>query len=129
MEKYDYGGNYTNRDVIDAVKKVTGNDVEKGVETTTSKKGNSVNIADLWVSELKTKVEDFKVGDKVYYDTGNTSVGNQGIIECTVLYDNAYNETNGKNYGIQIISTDVLKNTSGESVKLILGQSDPTARW
>ncbi len=53
------------------------------------------------------KVE-LKAGDKVYYDTKNTTVGNNGIIECTVLYDKAYNEENGTNYGIQIISSDIV---------------------
>jgi len=53
-------------------------------------------------------VEDLVVGDKVYYDTGNTSIGDKGIIECTVLYDKAYNEENGTNYGVQIISKDIV---------------------
>ena len=53
-------------------------------------------------------IDDLKVGDKVYYDTGNTSVGDNGIIECVVLYDKKYNDENETNYGVQIISTDVV---------------------
>ena len=71
-------------------------------------------------------VEDLVVGDKVYYDTGNPSIGDQGIIECTVLYDKAYNEAKGTNYGIQIISSDVIKNSEGTAVTVPLGSSDNT---
>ena len=71
-------------------------------------------------------VEDLVVGDKVYYDTGNISIGNQGIIECTVLYDKAYNEAKGTNYGIQIISSDVIKNSEGTAVTVPLGYNDNT---
>ena len=71
-------------------------------------------------------VEDLVVGDKVYYDTGNINIGNEGIIECTVLYDKAYNESKGTNYGIQIISSDVIKNTQGIAETVLLGYGDPT---
>ena len=71
-------------------------------------------------------VEDLVVEDKVYYDTGNISIGNQGIIECTVLYDKAYNESNGTNYGIQIISSDIIKNSEGTAVTVPLGYNDNT---
>ena len=64
-------------------------------------------------------VEDLVVGDKVYYDTGNTSIGDKGIIECVVLYDKAYNEAKGTNYGIQIIASDVVCDVT-------LGYNDPT---
>ena len=74
-----------------------GNTVEKSIDIATPK-----------------SINDLRAGDKVYYDTGNTSVGNQGIIECIVLYDKAYNEENGTNYGIQIVSAD----TVGENVTL-----------
>ena len=47
-------------------------------------------------------IEDLVAGDKVYYDTGNTSVGNQGIIECIVLYDSS------SEYGVQIISSNIV---------------------
>ena len=52
MGKYDEYGSYTNDDVIDAVKQITGNEIEVGVQTTTTKKGNTVSIADLWVSTI-----------------------------------------------------------------------------
>ena len=71
-------------------------------------------------------VESLKVGDKVYYDTGNSNIGEEGIIECTVLYDKAYNEEKGTNYGIQIISTDVIKNSEGTKVTVNLGGNDET---
>ena len=71
-------------------------------------------------------VEDLLVGEKVYYDTGNTSIGDQGIIECVVLYDKAYNEAKGTNYGIQIISSDVIKNSEGTAVTVPLGDNDNT---
>ena len=69
-------------------------------------------------------IEDLVAGDKVYYDTGDPSVGNQGIIECTVLYDKAYNEANGTNYGVQIISSDVIKTTDGTVATLTLGDNN-----
>ena len=71
-------------------------------------------------------VESLKVGDKVYYDTGNSNIGEEGIIECTVLYDKAYNEEKGTNYGIQIISTDIIKNSEGTKVAVNLGSNDET---
>lgn len=71
-------------------------------------------------------VERLKVGDKVYYDTGNPNIGEEGIIECTVLYDKAYNEEKATNYGIQIISTGVIKNSEGTKVTVNLGSDDET---
>ena len=47
-------------------------------------------------------VGDLVAGEKVYYDAGNTSIGDQGIIVCTVLYDEEYNKKNNTNYGIQL---------------------------
>ena len=61
------------------------------------------------VADEKT-VEDLKAGEKVYYDTGDTSVGTNGIIECVVLYDTEYNETKGTNYGVQIVASDTVGN-------------------
>ena len=55
-------------------------------------------------------VEDLVAGDRVYYDTGDTSVGNQGVIECIVLYDSS------SEYGVQIISADIVDTvTLGDS--------------
>ena len=52
MGKYDNNGKYTNEDVIAAVLKVTGNPVQIGDATVSSKKGNSVSIADLWQNQV-----------------------------------------------------------------------------
>lgn len=41
-------------------------------------------------------VIDLKKGDKVYYDTGIPTLGESGIIECVVLYDNT------EDFGVQI---------------------------
>lgn len=70
------------------------------------------------IGMISKPVEELVVGDRVYYDTGNTSIGNEGIIECTVLYDKAYNEENGTNYGVQIISSDIIKDSNGNTVKV-----------
>ena len=50
MGKYDTTGKYTNADVITAVKNATGNDVTEKAQTVLSKKGNEVDISDLWVT-------------------------------------------------------------------------------
>ena len=47
--------NYTNQDVIDAVEKITGNQVTENTATIKSKKGNDIDISDLWVKEEETK--------------------------------------------------------------------------
>ena len=52
MGKYDNNGKYTNEDVIAAVSKVTGNPVQIGEATVLSKKGNRVDIADLWQNQV-----------------------------------------------------------------------------
>ena len=39
---------YTNQDVINAVEKITGIEVEENTATVKSKKGNNVDISDLW---------------------------------------------------------------------------------
>ncbi len=52
MGKYDNNGKYSDTDVINAVSKVTGNQVQIGDKTVLSKKGNSVNIADLWQNQV-----------------------------------------------------------------------------
>ena len=97
MGRYN-NGSYTNSDVIVAVKKITGNDIEEGVETTTTKKGNTVDIADLWIgnSGNGTNVEDLfdesgteegklHVGDFISYtagtwkDTDITTIAETGV--------------------------------------------------
>lgn len=47
----DKKSNYTNQDVINAVKKITNQDVEKDTKTVKSLKGNDVDIQDLWLEE------------------------------------------------------------------------------
>ena len=52
MGKYDNNGKYSDTDVINAVFKVTGNKVKIGKEFVLSKKGNRVDIADLWQNQV-----------------------------------------------------------------------------
>lgn len=93
---------------LDKIKEEYGKDIE--------------NIDQIYAEELEKAqktVEDLKVGDRVYYDTGDTSVGDEGIIECIVLYDKAYNDENGTDYGVQMISRDVMyKGNNVDSVTL-----------
>lgn len=46
-----YKTEYTNQDVINAVEKITGNKVAENTEKIQSKKGNSVDISDLWLAK------------------------------------------------------------------------------
>lgn len=46
--------NYTNQDVIKAVAKITGITVDENAKSVQSKKGNSIDISDLWVSRSNT---------------------------------------------------------------------------
>ena len=48
MGNADVNGNYTNANVIEAVKKITDNEIEEKTQMVQSKKGNSVDISDLW---------------------------------------------------------------------------------
>ena len=52
MGKYDNNGKYSDTDVINAVSKVTGNRVQIGEKFVLSKKGNRVDIADLWQNQV-----------------------------------------------------------------------------
>lgn len=47
---------YTNDDVIAAIEKVTGKTVEENEEKVESKKGNSVDISDLWLKTLSFNI-------------------------------------------------------------------------
>ena len=96
------------------------------LETKEEYGSHDIKISEIYNGSFPKTIDSLKVGEKVYYDTGNTSVGNQGIIECTVLYDKSYNETNGTNYGVQIISTDVIKDAEGTAVTVTLGFGDTT---
>ena len=81
------------------------NVTEEGIETPN---GYLVPIEELYTNgssggETTSKtIDDLVAGEKVYYDTGDTSVGNEGIIECIVLYDSS------SEYGVQIISADTI---------------------
>lgn len=96
------------------------------LETKEEYGNHDIKISEIYNGSFLKTVDSLKVGNKVYYDTGNTSVGNNGIIECTVLYDKTYNEAKGTNYGIQIISTDVIKDADGTAVIVPLGSNDNT---
>ena len=50
---------------------------------------HKINISEIYNGDFsdtivvaEKTIEDLKAGDKVYYDTGDTSVGTKGIIEC-----------------------------------------------
>ena len=103
-----------------------GKDYKFTVEITES--GNSAKVIyESSEKEIIAKtVEDLQVGEKVYYDTGNINIGNKGIIECTILYDKAYNDEKETNYGIQIVSSDVIKSTEDFTETITLGAEDPT---
>ena len=49
----DKGNSYTNQDVINAVKKITRKEVVENTEIVQSKKGNDVNISDLWIRKIQ----------------------------------------------------------------------------
>ena len=112
----------------------TEEDLPEDLATLTLKTKAEYGSHDIKISEIyngsfqndsnSNTVANLKVGEKVYYDTGNPNVGNQGIIECTVLYDKAYDRANGTNYGIQIISSDVLKDAGGEPLNFFIGSND-----
>lgn len=59
--------NYTNQDVINAVEKITGNQVTENTEIIKSKKGNDIDISDLWVKEDNEEKEE----ETKYYFTIN----------------------------------------------------------
>ena len=69
-----------------------------------------VNNIDAIYNSVLTVSTILKVGDVVRYDTGNPNVGDNGMIDCIVLYDTAYNKKNGTDYGTQIISEDIIGN-------------------
>ena len=54
----------------------------------------SVNNIDAIYNSALTVSNVLKVGDVVRYDTGNPNVGDNGVIDCIVLYDTAYNREN-----------------------------------
>ena len=61
---------YTNQEVIDAVEKITGNKVAENTVTVKSKKGNDIDISDLWIKE-DNKDDENKEEETKYYFTIN----------------------------------------------------------
>ena len=60
---------YSNGDVIEAVRKITGKEIEKNTEMVQSKKGNDVDISDLWVNEMIR----FSINDSSFEVTPGTT--------------------------------------------------------
>lgn len=58
------------------------------------------------------QVKDLVAGEKIKYNTGNSGVGENGIVECIVLYDQSYNKEHGTNYGIQVVTADIIEKMS-----------------
>ena len=119
-------GNVSKEEFVEILNKYfndvpTANDLPEDLSTlilTTKEEYGShdINVSEIWNEIFYTTIESLKAGDKVYYNTGISSVGDHGVIECIVLYDTEYNETNGTNYGVQIISADVVDTvTLGDS--------------
>lgn len=82
LSKKANSGTYTKADVVAAVKRVTGNDVTGDAVTVKSKKGNDVNIADLWLDTIdggsakpSTTIEASKIEGKNVGDTINWTPG------------------------------------------------------
>ena len=58
------------------------------------------------------QVKDLVAGEKIKYDTGSPEVGDNGVVDCIVLYDKAYDAEHGTNYGIQVITADIIEKIS-----------------
>lgn len=62
---------YSNQDVIEAIEKATGKSVEENTQIVKSKKGNDVDISDLWLPEkeikFKLKYNFYNVGSELEY--------------------------------------------------------------
>ena len=110
-------GNTPTKDELKAIIEENGyNEGTLGDNSFVTKDGGyTINYDEIIGWENNLTVEVLKAGDKVNYvdKQGNT-------IECVVLYDTNYNETNGTNYGVQIIASDVVCDVT-------LGYNDPTA--
>lgn len=88
---------------------ILGND-SKGIEAT-----YKVTIGSRLIIFKEKYIADYlKAGEYVYYPQENGEP-----IKCIVLYDTDYNNINGKNYGVQIITTDIV-----ESVTIGAGSID-----
>ena len=67
--------------------------IEIGIQT-----GEKVEAIDEQQTAINKKITDLKEGEYIKYDTGVTTVGDNGVITCVVLYDST------SPYGVQIIS-------------------------
>ena len=97
--KYDENGEYTNADVITAVKNATGKDVTEGDSTVLTKKGNEINIFDLWRGRPGIQVGDYinytpdsasaysssKLAESITGSSSNTSDLTQDTLTWQVL--------------------------------------------
>ena len=91
MGKYDANGKYTNADVRDAVFKITGNEVEEKVAVVKTKKGNKVDISDLWVTastpgggDTITDRTGIQVGDYINYTPDSASAYSSSKLSSSI---------------------------------------------
>ena len=63
MGKINEYGEYKNSDVIEAVKKITGIEVEENVKIAKTKKGNDMDISDLWIRKEDKNVYIYTEGE------------------------------------------------------------------
>lgn len=72
LARYSKEGKYTNADVVEIVKQITGKDVEEGSQTTTTKKGNPIDISDLWVND--SEINNIWTQDKTTVTNGRVTL-------------------------------------------------------
>ena len=110
------------QEILNEANKDNTNKYYKGYTETgiTTPSGYEIPYEELYNKAEEKSVEELIAGEKVYYDTGIKTIGNDGIVECIVLYDKKYNEEKEKNYGIQVITTDTVENN------ITLGYNDQT---
>lgn len=81
---------YTNQDVIAAVAKITGNTVEENTESVQSKKGNSIDISDLWIEGNNTitfTLYGSWTGKTGEYTVPLNSIWNDDVLSIIDFYD------------------------------------------
>ncbi len=118
--KYNENGAYTNRDVIEAVKKVTGKEVEEKAETVLSQKGNEVEISDLWVEGISTKAS--YVGYYADVD-GNGTVDGVIFADLAIGGSGQWGDSNGV-YEYSVESEGLKNYTIGESYEGAFGTKE-----
>lgn len=107
--KYDEYGKYTNDDVIESVKVVTGNDVEIDDEWVLSSKGNSVNISDLWLEVVPYGIK--SDNGWTYFSTLSAA------IESATEGDTIYVLENAKDTSIATIDKNITVDTGTKTIK------------